>query len=115
MALRLVRMLQIKSGLFSMVQRKKLGSRLPPSVDQNCSTLGRGRGKVSKSAMKVPAILTVAFLCLSDHLVAVDLCLFSRAPIISFSFCLYVCIFMFQSERKSTWSFLAYNLAPCCF
>lgn len=93
-------MLQIKSGLFSMVQRKKLGSRLPPSVDQNCSTLGRGPGKVSKSATQVPAILTVAFLCLSDHLVAVDLCLSPRAPMISFSFCMYVCMYFYVSVRE---------------
>lgn len=73
-----------------MVQRKKLGSRLPPSVDQNRSAPGGGPGKVSQSATKVPAVSTVACLCLSDHLVAVDLCLFSRAPVISFSFCIFM-------------------------
>lgn len=65
---------------------------------------GERRRKVNKSSMKVPAIWIVAFSCLSVHLVAVELWLFSRALIISFSFflSLFIC---FRRRKKGLGAF----------
>lgn len=58
---RLAGMLQVRSGLFSMLQGREMGSGLPLSPDQNCSPLGRQWGKASKNVMKFPAVLTDFF------------------------------------------------------